>query len=68
MNCIEFGKACRPYNKAYKELFGIIPCPENFACNRDAFFDALKKAIDTKTEIDKIVPIRADNTDTTKIF
>lgn len=68
MNSIEFGKACQPYNKTYKDLFGHIPCPEDFACNRDEFLDALKEAIETKTEIERIIPIRAINNDTAKIF
>ncbi|MBE5861927.1 MAG: hypothetical protein IKQ25_09130 [Lachnospiraceae bacterium] len=68
MNSIEFGRKCQPFNKEYKELFGKVPCPDDYACNRDEFFDALKKAIETKTEIEKLVSVRAINSDPTKIF
>lgn len=51
MNSIEFGKMCRPYNKKYREIFGGVPCKEDYACSQEEFLDALKKSIDTGKEI-----------------
>ena len=56
MHSIEFGKKCRPYNKQYKEIFGYIPCREDYRCNQDEYFNALLKAIETKQEVSTFVP------------
>lgn len=45
MTQFEFGKACLPLNKKYKELFGIVPTPVDYICNRDQFLDALQKSV-----------------------
>ena len=68
MNSIEFGMKCRTLNAAYKELFDKVPCPDDYACNRDEFFEALKKSVETKTRIEEFLPSRAINNDPTKIF
>ena len=52
MNTIEFGKACKPYNAQYKKLFNVIPCPANYACTREEFFEALIKAVDSRQPIE----------------
>lgn len=52
MNSIDFGKKCKTYNSIYKELFGYIPCKEDYLCTQNEFFNALVKAINTKKEID----------------
>lgn len=51
MHSIEFGKKCQQLNSKYKELFGYIPCPDDYIGNQDEFFDALKKSIETNCEI-----------------
>lgn len=55
MNSIEFGMACRPYNLKYRDLFGSVPCPDDYACNREEFFQALKSAVEEKRPLDEIL-------------
>ena len=69
MNSIEFGKKCRPYNIQYREIFGYVPCPDNYKCGQDEYFEALLKAIEEKKDISEIVPKRViDHSDTTKMY
>lgn len=68
MDCITFGKTCRPYNALYKELFGVVPCPDDYACNREEFLEALIKAVESKTRIEQLIPLRAENTDPSRIY
>ena len=30
MNSIEFGKKCRPYNIQYRDVFGYVPCRDDY--------------------------------------
>ena len=55
MRSAELSKKCREYNKEYKAMFGYIPCPRDYKCNNEDFFDALVKAVETKTEIDNFL-------------
>lgn len=55
MNSVEFGKKCRPYNIQYRDIFGYIPCREDYKCTQEEYFNALIKAIETKTEISTFV-------------
>ena len=48
---IEFSKKLVPYNKQYRDIFGYIPSVWNYAGTTEQYFEALKKAIETKTEI-----------------
>ena len=56
MNSIEFGKKCRFYNIQYRNIFGYIPCHKDYRCSQEEYFNALIKAIETKTEISTFVP------------
>ncbi len=56
MNSIEFGKKCRPYNVQYRDVFGYVPCRDDYNCGQDEYFQALLKAIETKCELSAIVP------------
>ena len=56
MKSIEFGKKCEPYLKRYKEIFGYIPCVDDYKCSQEEYFDALLKAIETKCELSNIIP------------
>lgn len=56
MNSIEFGKKCRPYNVQYRDVFGYVPCRDDYDCSQDKYFEALLKAIETKCELSAIVP------------
>lgn len=56
MNSIEFGKKCRPYNIQYRDIFGYVPCRDDYNCSQDEYFQALLKAIETKCELSTIVP------------
>lgn len=51
MTDIEFNKSLRELNKAYKDLFCVIPVISDYSCTRDEFVSALKKAIAEKKEI-----------------
>lgn len=42
---------CRSYNIKYREIFGYVPCKEDYVCSQEEYFEALKKAIDTGNEI-----------------
>ncbi|QTE70073.1 hypothetical protein JRC49_09675 [Clostridiales bacterium FE2011] len=52
MNSIEFGQLCRPFNVAYRDLFGTIPVPSEYACTREQFLKALKQAVSEKKMIE----------------
>lgn len=56
MNSIEFGKKCRPYNVQYRDVFGYVPCRDDYNCSQGEYFQALLKAIKTKCELSAIVP------------
>ena len=51
MDSIEFGKKCRPFNIQYRDLFGYVPCREDYSCSQEEFFEALLKSIETKKDI-----------------
>lgn len=56
MNSIEFGKKCRPYNIQYRNIFGYVPCRNDYNCSQEEYFEALLKAIDVKCELSSLVP------------
>lgn len=56
MNSIEFGKKCRPYNVQYRDIFGYVPCSDDYKCSQEEYFDALLKAIETKEDISTLIP------------
>ena len=60
MTSVDFTKACIPYNKKYRDMFGTIPCIQNFACNNEQFLDALKKSVDTSTPIEELLLASAE--------
>ena len=51
MNSIELGKKCRTYNIQYRDLFGYVPCREDYSCSQEEFLEALLKSIETKKDI-----------------
>ena len=51
MDSIEFGKKCRTYNIQYRDLFGYVPCREDYSCSQEEFLEALLKSIETKKDI-----------------
>lgn len=55
MKSIEFGKKCRPYNIQYRDIFGYVPCRDDYACSQEEYFDALLKAIKTKQNISNFI-------------
>lgn len=34
LTSIEFGKKCRPYNIQYRDIFGYVPCRDDFLMGR----------------------------------
>ena len=58
MNSIEFGKKCRSYNMRYRDIFGYIPCQDDYKCSQDEYFDALRKAIEIKEDISTLISKR----------
>ncbi len=55
MKSIEFGKKCRPYNIQYRDIFGYVPCRDDYKCSQEEYFAALIKAIKTKCELSTIL-------------
>ena len=58
MNNVEFNKMLRPYNKEYRDLFGYVPCHASYICSHDEYFEALKKSIEEKKEIEQYISKR----------
>lgn len=58
MTSVDFNKKCKPYNIQYKDIFGYIPCRDDYSCSQDEYFDALLKAIENKCELPTIIPKR----------
>ena len=56
MDSITFNTKTHQLNKAYYDIFGVVPCMQGFACSREDYIEALEKAVSTKTEIDKLLP------------
>jgi hypothetical protein len=56
---MEFNRKCRPYSIAYRDMFGTIPSPSDYACTNEEFLAAITRAIDEKKEIDQYLPKRA---------
>ena len=62
MDSIEFGKMCRPYNIQYRDLFGYVPCREDYSCSQEEFFEALLNSIETKKDINMFLIKRTFDT------
>lgn len=56
MNSIEFGKKCRPYNVKYREIFGYVPCRDDYLCSQEEYFSALIQAIELEKELTVFIP------------
>ena len=56
MDMYEFGRACQPLNKKYKELFGYIPNQVDYPCTREEYIEALSLAISEQKEIFYFLP------------
>jgi hypothetical protein len=56
LTSIEFGKKCKEYNIQYKNIFGYVPCRNDYGCSQEEYFQALLKAVATHTELCNIVP------------
>lgn len=52
MNSIEFGKKCHSYNIKYRDIFGYVPCKDDYSCTQEEFMEALVKSIKDQKEID----------------
>lgn len=69
MKSIPFGKQCREYNIKYKEIFGYVPCRNDYGCSQDEYLAALIKAIENKIELAAIIPKRVvDCSDENKLI
>lgn len=55
MDDVTFNKNLRPLNKAYYEIFGVVPCMQGFDCTREEYVNALKEAIDTNKKIEQLL-------------
>lgn len=56
MKSIEFSKKCRLYNIQYRDIFGYVPCRNDYSCSQDEYFTALLKAVETKCELSTLLP------------
>ena len=63
MNSMEFGMLCKPLNLAYRDLFGAIPVPSEYACSREEFLDAIKKAVNDRQPIETYLKKRVVHND-----
>lgn len=63
MDDLTFNKEKRRLNKAYFEVFGVVPCMQGFDCTREGYLEALNTAIKTKTEIEKLLPLAGEPMD-----
>ena len=69
MNSIEFGKKCREYNIKYRDIFGYVPCRDDYRCSQEEYFNALLKAIELKRELSTIIPKKnIDYANTEKMY
>ena len=68
MNSIEFGKKCRQYNIQYRDIFGYVPCPGDYKCSQDEYFEALLKSIETKEDISTMLPKKEMDLDSNKKY
>lgn len=50
-----FNKIKRELNKQYAEIFGEIPCIQNYSCTREEYIEALETAINGNLKIDKLL-------------
>ena|GEM_PF-763513 len=51
MTAKEFSIKCQPHNLKYRDLFGDIPCRQDYACTQDEYYDALINSINNKKPI-----------------
>lgn len=58
MNSIEFWEKCRLYNIKYRELFGYVPCKDDYIGSQEDFYNVLIKAIDSKKDISEYIKKR----------
>ena len=56
MTVKEFNEAIRADNKAYRDLFGYIPCIVDYSCTREEYMIALKETVLRKKEIKNLLP------------
>lgn len=56
MDMYEFGRACQPLNKKYKEFFGYIPDQADFPCTREEYIEALSLSISEQKELFYFLP------------
>lgn len=63
MKSAEFNRKCRPQNIAYRELFGYIPTPTDYACTNKEFLEAITRAVTEKREIKEYLQKRAVHQD-----
>lgn len=63
MDAIEFGIACKEYNIQYRNRFGVIPIYSEYACNREQFLVALKKAVVDEMPIETYLQKRVRHED-----
>lgn len=45
MNSVEFGKAMKPLNLKYKEIFDYIPCISDYSCSREEYIEAMEESL-----------------------
>lgn len=55
MSTIELNKKSRLYNRKYRDIFGYIPCDQDYCCNQDEFYEALVKSVEQKVAIETFV-------------
>jgi len=51
MTSKEFSMKCRPYSIKYRDVFGNVPCPQDYVGTQIEFFNALVKAVEQQKSI-----------------
>ena len=58
MTPVELSLEIKPLAKKYEELFGEIPCYNDYACTYEAYFIVLTKSIEEHKELKKYITKR----------
>lgn len=63
MTSREFTQKCKSLNKQYFTLFGVVPCPADYAATQNEFFEALQNSVSKKIAIDAYLKRKATHFD-----
>ncbi|ADL36287.1 hypothetical protein bpr_II350 (plasmid) [Butyrivibrio proteoclasticus B316] len=50
MDSITFSKKCQPLNKEFRKMFDYVPCPDEYECSQDVFYQTLESSVLNKRD------------------